>query len=213
MTAPESNPREFEARIAPYRTELHAYCYRMLGSLQDAEDALQEALLGAWRGLPRFEERSALRSWLFAIATNACLRLLAQRPKRLLAADYSSPASGTDLDAIVEDPVWLEPYPSDPGSAFEVLESVELAFVAALQRLPGTQRAVLILREVLGFEATEAASVLDTTVASVNSALRRGRRASGCRSPRRASSVSFKVKTPSRITSTRRRRARPLFCT
>src|SRR3954454_6690857 len=103
---------EFSALVAAHRGELHAYCYRMLGSLQDAEDALQEALLGAWQGLAGFEGRSTLRSWLSRVPTNAGLRLMAQRPKRWLAADHSPPAQGVDLEAIVHDPMWLEPYPS-----------------------------------------------------------------------------------------------------
>jgi len=121
---------EFEARVGPYRAELHAYCYRMLGSLQDAEDALQETLVGAWRGLAGFEGRSALRSWLYRIATNACLRLAAQRPRRLLAADHAPPCDGVEVEPFVEGPIWIEPYPHDAGASFELLETVELAFVA-----------------------------------------------------------------------------------
>jgi RNA polymerase sigma factor (sigma-70 family) len=136
----------------------------MLGSVQDAEDAVQESLLGAWRGLTGFEGRSSLRTWLYSVATNACLRLSSRRPGRMLSSDHGPARSDTrDLGEPVTGPVWLEPWPddlpaddeTDPASAYLRRESVELAFVAALQHLPGTQRAVLILREVLGFPAAE----------------------------------------------------------
>jgi RNA polymerase sigma-70 factor (ECF subfamily) len=155
----------FEQLVAPHRAELHAHCYRMLASVQDAEDALQEALLGAWRGLPRFEGRSSLRSWLYKVATNASLRLAERRPKLVLPIDYD-PADPHG------EPLWLEPYP-DAGLAYEQRESVELAFIAALQHLPARQRAVLILSEVLGFSGAEVADALETTPASVYSALQR----------------------------------------
>ena len=181
MTKPTAS--EFEARIAPHRSELHAYCYRMLGSLQDAEDALQEALLGAWRGMGNFEGRSSLRSWLYRIATNACLQLIAQRPARILAAEYSRATVGVALAPLVEEPVWLEPYPARSDASYEELESVELAFVAALQHLPGSQRAVLILREVLGFEAAEVAELVGSSVPAVTSSLQRARQAVSERVP------------------------------
>jgi RNA polymerase sigma-70 factor (ECF subfamily) len=176
----------FEELVAPHRRELHAHCYRMLGSVQDAEDALQEALLAAWRGLGGFEGRSTLRAWLYRIATNACLRLIERRPKRVLTPDYAPPRTDTaDLGEPVLEPIWLEPWIEGPEDAYEAREGVELAFVAALQHLPGTQRATLILREVLAYSAAEVAEMLDTTPASVNSALQRARAAVATRIPER----------------------------
>jgi RNA polymerase sigma-70 factor (ECF subfamily) len=173
--------------VGPHRAELHAHCYRMLGSVPDAEDALQEALLRAWRGLPRFEGRSSFRSWLSTIATNACLRAIERRPRRVLPIDYgpaADPHEGPGR-ALVES-VWVDPYPDErlgledglaaPDARYERRESVELAFIAALQHLPARQRAVLILRDVLGFSAREVAEALATTPASVYSALQRAHR-------------------------------------
>jgi RNA polymerase sigma-70 factor (TIGR02960 family) len=148
----------------------------MLGSPTEADDALQEAMLGAWRGMAGFEGRSSLRSWLYTVATNACLRRIAERPKRLLAYEYGpSAAPDAAIEAIVDGEVWVEPYPDEPALRYEALESVELAFVAALQHLPATQRAVLVLREVLGFSAVEVAEQLELTSAAVESALQRAR--------------------------------------
>ncbi|HEU4425522.1 MAG TPA: RNA polymerase subunit sigma-70 [Pilimelia sp.] len=174
----------FELLAQRHRGELYAHCYRMLGSVQDAEDALQESLLGAWRGLAGFEGRSSLRTWLFRIATNACLRLSSRRDPRMLSFDRGPARTDTgELGEPVTGRVWLEPWPDDlptdgepdPAAAYLRREGVELAFVAALQHLPGTQRAVLILRDVLGFTAAEVAEILDTSPASVNSAMQRAR--------------------------------------
>jgi RNA polymerase sigma-70 factor (ECF subfamily) len=179
----------FSALVEPFRGELHAHCYRMLGSVYDAEDALQEAMLRAWRGLKRFEGRSSLRSWLYTIATNTCLNHIAKRPKgRVLPLDYGPPTDPHDGPGtpLIES-VWVEPYPDaelgldeglvGPDARYEMRESIELAFIVALQHLPASQRAVLIMREVLGFSAAEVAEALETSVASVNSALQRARKA------------------------------------
>jgi RNA polymerase sigma-70 factor (ECF subfamily) len=194
----------FRRLVEPYHAELHAHCYRMLGSVHDAEDALQEALLRAWRGLERFEGRSALRSWLYTIATNTCLNLIARRPKRVLPLDYgpaTDPHDGPGRPLV--ESTWVEPYPdatlgledgfAAPEARYELRESVELAFVAVLQHLPGTQRAVLILREVLGFSAQEVADSLDTTVASVNSALQRARKAVDERLPEQTQQATLRA--------------------
>ena len=178
----------FAKLVEPYRPPLHAHCYRMLGSLHDAEDALQETLLRAWRGLRHFEGGRPVRPWLYKIATNVCLDAIAKRPKRVLPPDRSSSsAHEAGPGAPLIESVWLEPYPDEliglqdgyetPEARYEQREGVELAFVAAMQHLPARQRAVLILREVLGFSAREAAEALETTAASVNSALQRARAA------------------------------------
>jgi RNA polymerase sigma-70 factor (ECF subfamily) len=164
----------FAQLVDDHRAELRAHCYRMLGSVHDAEDALQETLLRAWRGLDRFEGRSSLRSWLYTIATNVCLRAIERRPKRVLPIDYG-PASAdphADIGEPLTESVWIEPYPG-PDVSYEQRESVELAFVAALQHLPAQQRAVLILRDVLGFTGAETAAALDTNADAVYSALQR----------------------------------------
>ena len=194
----------FGGLVEPHRGELHAHCYRMLGSVHDAEDALQDTLLRAWRGISKFEGRSSLRTWLYTIATNSCLNQIARRPKRVLPIDYG-PATDPHVgpgDPLVES-VWIEPYPDEilgvedgfsaPHARYERRESVELAFIAALQHLPATQRAVLILREVLGFSAKEVAEALDTTVASVNSALQRARAAVDERVPEQSQQATLRA--------------------
>jgi RNA polymerase sigma-70 factor (TIGR02960 family) len=176
----------FARLVEPYRRPLHAHCYRMLGSVHDADDALQDALLGAWRGLGGFEGRSSLRSWLYRIATNAALRVSERRARRVLAYEHGpSRQAVRDLGEPVTEAVFVEPFPDsglgdrsaddDPAARYEARESVELAFVAALQTLPSTQRAVLVLRDVLAIPAAEVAETLDTSVPAVNSALQRAR--------------------------------------
>jgi RNA polymerase sigma-70 factor, ECF subfamily len=172
----------YEQLIEPHRAELRAHCYRMLGSLHDAEDALQDALLRAWKGLQRFEGRSSVRTWLYRIATNACLDLLERRPKH--PAEWPDPFPDELLE--VEDGL------ASPDARYEQREGVELAFVAALQHLPATQRAALLLRDVLGFSAKETAATLDTTVPAVNGALRRARAAVEGRLPERSQQVTLR---------------------
>lgn len=165
--------------VAAHRGELLAHCYRMLGSPQDAEDALQEALLGAWKGHADFEGRSSVRTWLFTIATNACLKQVKRRfttPELVPALTQTAELGVPDTEH-----AFVEPWSTGPESKYLERESVELAYVTALQRLPATQRAVLILREVLQFSADEVAEQLGTTAASVNSALQRARATLGAR--------------------------------
>jgi RNA polymerase sigma-70 factor (TIGR02960 family) len=178
----------FARLVEPYRRALLTHCYRMLGSVHDAEDALQDALLGAWRGLAGFEGRSSLRSWLYRIATNAAIRVSERRGRsRMLAFEHGpSRRAVRDLGEPITESVFVEPYPdseladrsdeSDPAARYEAREGVELAFVAALQALPATQRAVLVLRDVLAIPAAEVAATLDTSVPAVNSSLQRARR-------------------------------------
>ena len=172
------------AELEQYRVELRGYCYRMLGSTFDADDAVQDTFVKAWQALDRFEGRSSLRSWLYRIATNVCLDSLRSRSRRALPMDLSSPVPApTDVGAPASHEVWVEPaldgdvvpLEADPARRAVLQDSVRLAFVAALQQLPPRQRAVLVLREVLGWHAAEVAELLGTTVASVNSALQRAR--------------------------------------
>ncbi len=174
---------DVEHQLEPFRVELTGYCYRMLGSAFEAEDAVQETMIRAWRGFERFEGRAALRSWLYRIATNVCLTMLgsSQRRARPMELGPSSSAGSAVPEPLAEN-VWLGPVPDekvlperDPADLAVARETIRLAFVAALQHLPAKQRAVLILREVLAWSAAEVAELLDSTVASVNSALQRAR--------------------------------------
>jgi RNA polymerase sigma-70 factor (TIGR02960 family) len=190
--ARQGDEQAFRALTDRHRRELQLHCHRMLGSLQDAEDALQETLVSAWRGLDRFEQRSSLRGWLYSIATNRCLNMIrdsARRP-RLISDLFFEPPPPTRMGEVS----WLEPYPDallkallettpGPDTRYETREAVGLAFITALQRLPAQQRAVLVLRDVLGFRAAEAAEMLGATEATVNSALQRARAALGARQP------------------------------
>ncbi|MBS1879308.1 MAG: sigma-70 family RNA polymerase sigma factor [Actinobacteria bacterium] len=177
------------AALDQYRRELQVHCYRILGSVQDAEDAVQETLLSAWRALPEFEGRSSLRTWLYRIATNRCLNMLRAGGRRAgeTMSDFELPPGAPDPTRTPE-PIWLQPYPDTmleglpdqapgPEARYETKEAVGLAFVSGLQRMPPRQRAVLVLRDVLGYRAAEVAAMLETSEASVNSALQRARAA------------------------------------
>jgi RNA polymerase sigma-70 factor (ECF subfamily) len=193
----------FRRIVDEHRAEVIAHCYRMLGSMDDAEDAFQEILVRVWRGLSSFEGRSSLRTWLYRIATNACLDAIARRSKRILPVDYGPPTEGGgDPGPPLTESVWIEPFPDEtvllphgyaaPDASYEQHEAVELAFIAALQHLPANQRAVLLLREVLGFTAREVAESLGTTVASVNSALQRARKSVHERLPERSQQATLR---------------------
>jgi RNA polymerase sigma-70 factor (TIGR02960 family) len=185
----------FRALTEPYRRELQLHCYRILGSVQDAEDLVQETLLAAWRGLDRFEERASLRAWLYRIATNRCLNALRDSSRRPRTAASTSELLGALPEPTRRgEPLWLEPYPDalleglvdrsgGPEARYEAAETVGLAFLTALQRLPPLQRAVLVLRDVLGFKAAEVADMLDTSEAAVKAALQRARGAIDERMP------------------------------
>jgi RNA polymerase sigma-70 factor (ECF subfamily) len=174
---------EFGALAEPYRRELQAHCYRMMGSVQDAEDMVQETFLRAWRRRETYEGRASLRAWLYKIATNVCLDTLEKRPRR--AIPVTRQAAGTldePIPAPVREPIWLEPFPDDwlpddtnPEGDFSARENITMAFMAALHLLPPRQRAVLILRDVLDWQASEVAHLLELTVPAVKSALHRAR--------------------------------------
>jgi RNA polymerase sigma-70 factor (ECF subfamily) len=201
--APEQGDEAFRRLVEPHRASLHAHCYRMMGSVHDADDALQDALLRAWRGLPRFEGRSTPHTWLHRIATNACLDALARRRRRVVPIDYGPSHDPGDSGARLDSAIWVEPYPTaeiavdaghaSPESRYEMRESVELAFIAALQHLPPRQRAALILKDVLGLPSRDVADALDTTTASVNSALQRARRTLDQRLPARSQQSTMRT--------------------
>jgi RNA polymerase sigma-70 factor (ECF subfamily) len=205
MTAtspPDLGSEEFALLIGDFRPELLAYCYRLLGSVHDAEDQVQETLLRAWRGYQDFEGRSSLRTWLYRIATNACLRAIQTRDRRPLPAALGAP--GTDPEGPLAPPAsevhWLEPFPdallrpehADPAAVTAARAGLRLALIAALQQLPARQRTVLILRDVLGWRAAEVADLLGVSVTAVNSALQRARE-----QLRRAHSEADQLREPS----------------
>jgi RNA polymerase sigma-70 factor (ECF subfamily) len=176
----------FRQLVSPYQHELLVHCYRILGSAQDAEDAVQEVLLSAWQGLDTFEERASIRTWLYRIATNRCLNALRSASRRPLTMDTPQAWANPPEPTRVTEVTWLEPFPdlaleqvpdSQPGpeARYEKSEAISLAFITALQVLPPSQRTALVLKDVLGFRAAEVASMLDTTLDSVNSALKRAR--------------------------------------
>jgi RNA polymerase sigma-70 factor, ECF subfamily len=179
VLARQGDDDAFARLVAPLQRELHAHCYRMLGSPVDADDALQDAMVRAWRGIGRFEGRSTLRSWLYTVTTRTCLDTGKARSKRALPIDFGPSSEQVVLaDTPRNDIAWLAPYPDtniatdrgQPDEHYERREAIELAFIAALQHLPGNQRAALVMFDVLGFTAAEIASMMNTSSASVNSA-------------------------------------------
>jgi RNA polymerase sigma-70 factor (ECF subfamily) len=205
LTPPGLPPADFELLVQAHRAELHAHCYRMLGSLCDADDALQDTLLRAWRALPAFEGRSSVRTWLYRIATNVCLDAISRRRKRVLPTDWGPPTDPDDGESAGRLPAaaWIEPYPDEalgvadgsagPEARYERREALELAFVAALQYLAPRHRSVLVMRDVLGFSAKETAAALDVTVASVNNSLLRARKIVEERLPARSQQATLRV--------------------
>jgi RNA polymerase sigma-70 factor (ECF subfamily) len=192
----------FRDLVEPHRPGLQAHCYQMLGSLQDAEDALQEALLRAWLRLSQFQGRASIRSWLYTIATRTALDLTSARPQRTLPIELAMDARSTASHSAPAEVAWLEPFPAEqfglasgfafPEARYELLESVELAFIVAVQHLAPRQRATLLLREVVGFSALETADALGMTVAAVNSALERARAAMAQRCPDPSQQVTLR---------------------
>jgi RNA polymerase sigma-70 factor (ECF subfamily) len=196
--AQQGDETAFRELVETYRRELHAHCYRMTASLEDADDMVQEVLLRAWRGLPDFEGRSSIRTWLYRIATNVCLTEVDRRARRMLPVDRQQPIGDT-----IDEPMWISPYPDEafgigdgpasPEGRYEQRESVELAFIAVLQHLPANQRAALILRDVLGFKAREVADALETTTAAVNSALQHARKTVQARIPGQSQQTTLRT--------------------
>jgi RNA polymerase sigma-70 factor, ECF subfamily len=201
--AADGDEGAFGELVAAHRGELRAHCYRMLGSVHDAEDAVQDALLRAWRGLSGFEGRSSVRSWLYTIATNTALDVTRHRSRRELPVSFGPAAGpGDRLEEALADSVWLEPYPDrwltggpgvSPEARYEQRESVELAFIVALQQLPPRQRAALILREVMGFSTAEISSQLRASESAVNSALQRARAAAQDSLPDRSQQATLRA--------------------
>lgn len=190
--AQDGDDAAFTRLVEPLCRELHAHCYRMLASVHDADDALQDALLRAWRGIAKFEGRSSVRSWLYTVTTRTCLDVIESRGRRALPMDLGPSSDRTVIDGgALTDVAWLGPYP-DTGLRAEQRESVELAFVAALQHLPGNQRAALLLFEVLSLSVAEIATIMDTSAASVNSALQRARAIVHDKIPARAEQQSLR---------------------
>ncbi len=209
----------FEALVGPRRAELHAHCYRILASVHDADDAVQETMLRAWRSLPRFQERSSLRTWLFKIATNSALDIASRRSRRELPHSFGPPTGPTDPSGTpVTEVCWMEPYPAvreltsglPLEDAYSARETIELAYVATLQHLHLRQRAVFILREVMGFRAAETAEILDMTVAAVNSSLQRARAAIGDKLPRVSQQAELESMGPAAVDELARSYARAI---
>jgi RNA polymerase sigma-70 factor, ECF subfamily len=205
LAPPGLTPADFELLVQAHRAELHAHCYRMLGSLYDADDALQDTLLRAWRALPGFQGRSSVRTWLYRIATNVCLDAISRQRRRVLPTDCGPPTDPDDGESAgrLPAPAWIEPYPDEalgvadgtagPEARYERREALELAFVAALQHLGPHRRSVLVMRDVLGFSAKETAAALGVTVASVNNSLLRARKTVEERLPARTQQATLRV--------------------
>ncbi len=203
--AQHGDVRAFDALVAPHRADIHRLCYRMLGSPYDGDDAVQEALLRAWRALPRFDGRSAIRTWLYRIALNVCLDAAARR-RRVLPIDHGD-RRREGLEEPLAPPLWVQPCPdepvegdlAEPEARYEQREALELAFVAALQHLPPRQRAVFVLRDVLSFSPEEIAKMLATTRTAVNSALQRARETIEARLPDRSQQEHMRALGPARL--------------